>query len=236
MPSLADAVAQIRAADLPVAFIDTCIIVDPIRTPLRPGEFRGCIEAAQELLQRATTLPARCTLVIASFVHSEWEAHARPVAEKLRDHLAQVDAETGRLHQFCALVGISPSFPQSEYRPLPLPDRLHDLSRQLRDAAIRLDQDQDCIIRAHGRASTYTPPSRKGGEVKDSTIIEECLEVSRRLQAFGFGRKRVFCTSNTKDYCESGKLHRALAVDLGAVGLGFASNLPWVLQEISKTA
>ena len=44
----------------------------------------------------------------------------------------------------------------------------------------------------------------EGGEVRDSTIIEECLEVSRRLQAAGFSPKQVFCTSNKNDYCEKG--------------------------------
>jgi hypothetical protein len=85
------------------------------------------------------------------------------------------------------------------------------------------------------RTSNDTPPSRKGGEVKDATLIDGCLEVSRRLQAGGFGRKRVFSASSTKDDCEGGRLHRVLAVDLGAVGLGFATNLPWAVHEI-KTA
>ncbi len=129
----------------------------PSGPPLRPDEFRGCIEAAPELLDLVATAPARCTLVIASFVHDEWLTHAGPEADKLRDHLARVDAESDRLHRYCGPVGIAPPFPRSEYRPLPLTDRLHDLSRQLRDAAIRLDPDQDCIIRAHGRASHYTP-------------------------------------------------------------------------------
>jgi hypothetical protein len=235
MPTIVDAVTQIRAADLPVLFLDTCSLVDPIRTPLRPDDLRGCIEAAQELLQLVTTAPPLCTLVIASFVHGEWLTHAGPEADKLRDHLVRVDEESDRLHRFCGLVGIAPPFPHSGYQLLPLADRLHGLSLRLRDAAIRLDEDQDCNIRSHRRASTYTPPSRKGGEVKDSTIIEECLEDSRRLHASGFGRKRVFCTSNTKDYCESGRLHQVLAVDFGAVGLGFATTLPWAVREI-KTA
>lgn len=232
MPSLVDAVSRIRAAGLPVLFLDTCSLVDPIRAPLRPDEFRGCVEAAQELSQLATANPARCTLVVASFVHGEWLTHAGPEADRLRDHLARVDAESDRLHGYCGLVGVAPPFPQSGYRLLPLADRLHGLSRQLRDAAIRLDPDQGCIIRAHGRASSYTPPSRKGGEVKDATIIEECLEVSRMLHAVGFAPKRVFCTSNTRDYCEGGRLHRTLAVDFGSTGLGFATNLPWAVHEI----
>ncbi len=233
MPSIADIVARIRAADLPVLFADTCSLVDVIRVPLRLDQLQRCIEGAQDLLQLATSPPTRCTLVIASFVRNEWLTHAGTEADNLRKHLAQVDEESDRLHSFCGLMGIAPPFQPSGYRLLPLADRLHDLSRQLLDCALQLDPDQDCIIRAHGRASTYVPPSRKGGEVKDSTIIEEYLEVCRRLQASGFTRKRVFCTSNTKDYCESGtRLHRTLALDFGTVNLGFAASLHWAVHEI----
>ena len=77
------------------------------------------------------------------------------------------------------------------------------------------------------------PPSQKGGEIKDSTILEECLEVCRLLQAAGFPRKRLFCTSKTDDYCDATKsLHPALAAEFGPVGLGFATNLPWAVHEL----
>jgi hypothetical protein len=70
---------------------------------------------------------------------------------------------------------------------------------------------------------------------KDSTIVEECLEVSRQLQAAGFSPKRVFCTSNRNDYCEKGsRLHSTLAADFGAAGLGFATSLPWAVNEIKN--
>jgi hypothetical protein len=173
-------------------------------------------------------------LVAASFVPGEWLAHAGAEADNLRVHLARIDEEAGRLHAFCSLVGITPPFPRPEYRMLPLADRLHDLSRRLLDSALRLDPDHDCILRAHGRASLYRPPSTKG-EVKDSTIIEECLEVSRRLQAAGFLRKLLFCTSNKRDYCAAGsRLHPSLAVEFGAAGLRFATSLPWAVNEIKK--
>ncbi len=139
------------------------------------------------------------------------------------------------MHKFCGLMGIIPPFPITRYSLLPLAESLHDLSSRLLDSALRLDQDRDCIIRSHTRASSYAPPARKG-QVRDATIIEECLEVSRQLQAVGFARKRVFCTSNTNDYCERGlsRLHPSLVVDFGAVGLEFAANLPWAVSEIKK--
>jgi len=90
MPSIGDAATRIQAANLPVLFLDTCSILDPIRTPLRPNELRGCIEAAQELLQLVTGSPARCVLVVASFVPGEWLAHAGPESDKLRARIAQI--------------------------------------------------------------------------------------------------------------------------------------------------
>ena len=112
----------------------------------------------------------------------------------------------------CSRVGITPHFPRPEYRLLSLAERLYDLSRELLHGAVPIEPDRDCIIRAHTRASNYIPPSLKGGEVKDSTIIEECLEVSRRLDVARFSPKRVFCTSNRRDYCETAShLHPSLA-------------------------
>jgi hypothetical protein len=235
MPSIADAVAQIQAADLPVLFVDTCILVDVIRAPVRPAELAGCGEAASELLHLVTTPPIGCSLVVASFVPGEWLEHAGREADNLRNVLSQIDRGAEELHRFCGLVGIVPPFPITEYRLLTLTERLHDLSGRLLDSALRLEPDRDCIIRSHARASSYTPPACKG-QVKDATIIEECLEVSARLQAAGFARKRVFCTSNTNDYCERAptRLHPSLAVDFGTAGLAFATNLPWAVNEVKK--
>ena len=237
MPSIADAVAQIQAVGLPVLFADTCILVDVIRTPRRPAELRGCVEAATELLHLLTTPPVQCSLVVASFVPGEWLEHSAREANNLRILVSQIDHGADELHRFCGLVGVIPPFPLAGYRLLALAERLHDLSRQLLDsgALLHLDPDHDCIIRSHARASSSTPPARRG-QVRDATIIEECLEVSRRLQAAGFAWRRVFCTSNTTDYCERGptRLHPSLAVDFGATGLRFATSLPWAVNEIKK--
>jgi hypothetical protein len=235
MPSIADIVAQVQAVGLPVLFADTCILLDVIRAPLRPAQLPGCVEAAQQLIQLLTIPPARCTLVTASFVPREWLTHAGSEADNLRAHLTEIDDEAERLHQFCGLVGITPPFPNTGYRLLSLAERLQDLSRGLLDVALRLDPDVDCIVRAHERAANHRPPSLKGGEVKDATIVEECLDVSRRLQAVGFSPKRVFCTSNTNDYCgrSSSRQHPSLAVEFRAAALEFTTNLPWAVNELN---
>ena len=236
MPSIAEVVKRIQQSGLPVLFLDSCVLLDVIRAPLRPGQLPGCVEVARALLRPAAAPPMHCTIVAGSFVRREWLAHSDLQAAQLRDHISEIDDDAARLHHLCALMGVPPSFPAPDYRPLCLADRLLDLSRRLMDTALHLDQDNDCIIRAHHRASNHLAPSIKGGEIKDSTIIEECLEVSRRLHALGYLPRRLFCTSNTNDYCgrSSAKLHPTLVVDFGAASLEFATNLPWAVNVIKK--
>ncbi|MGC8644008.1 MAG: hypothetical protein ACP5XB_29465, partial [Isosphaeraceae bacterium] len=192
MSTIDEAVEKILGAELPVLFLDTCVLLDIIRAPLRPAQLRGCLQAALELRHLAGVPPIRCLLVVASFVPGEWLTHAEAEVQNLRAHLNDFDEEASLLHGFCNLVGITPSFPKPEYGVLSLAEKLHDVSRQLLDGSLSLEPDHACIIRAYGRATTYSPPSRKGGEVKDSTIVEECLEVSRRLEAADFLPKKVF--------------------------------------------
>jgi hypothetical protein len=233
MPNITDAAAHLHAAGLPILFLDTCSIVDIIRGPMRPDKLSGCVEAAVELLQLATSTPACCSLVVGSFVPGEWLNHAQATADDLRKHLARLDDQASYFHDACTFLGITLPFGRPTYEGVGLMNRLYDLSKQLLDAALRLDAHNDTNMRAFARAATNTPPSRKGGEIKDSTIIEECLEVCRQLHAAGFGRKRIFCTSNTNDYCDTGGgLHAVLATDFAAVGLHFVTNLPWAVHEV----
>jgi hypothetical protein len=233
MPSITDAAAHLHAAGLPILFLDTCSIVDVIRGPMRPDKLPGCVEAAVELLQLATSATACCSLVVGSFVSGEWLNHAQPTANDLRKHLARLDDQAFYFHDACASLGITLPFARPTYGGVGLMNRLYDLSKQLLDASLRLDAHNDTNMRAFARAATNTPPSRKGAEIKESTIIEECLEVCRQLHSAGFGRKQIFCTSNTNDYCDAGgALYPALAGDFAAVRLNFVTNLPWAVHEV----
>jgi hypothetical protein len=78
------------------------------------------------------------------------------------------------------------------------------------------------------------PPARKGGGLQDSIIIEEYLEFCRLLQAGGFANKKVFCSSNTKDYQDGPKLHVNLANDFASPGLVFTNALHWAVSELMK--
>jgi hypothetical protein len=234
MPSIGDAVSRLQTADLPVLFADTCCLLDVIRAPMRPAKLSGCVQAAVELSRFLSDSPARCRLVLPSFVQGEWLDHAASEQAKLKNHFAQLDDFATDFHDTCSFLAISTTFGRPDYANAGLANRLFDLSKSLSDSAIHLEPQDDTNMRAFGRAIRCTPPSKKGGEVKDCTILEECLEVCRQLRAAAFVRNLVFCTSNTDDYCEGKTLHPAIAKDFTPIGLAFATNLSWATHELMK--
>jgi hypothetical protein len=234
MPSIADAAAQVLAAGVPVLFLDTCSILDVIRAPER--RLDNCIEAGTELLAMATQAPSQCSLVIASVVPQEWTDHREATVDLLDRHLNKMQADAARFHQVCGHLGVPITFAVPQYIASGLAAHLHDLSRDLLKAASLLDGSPETKSRAYERVVvTRRRPSRQGGQLADCTIFEECLEVCRVLQASGFARKMVFCTSNTADYCAPGATpHADVDADCTAVGMTFTKELPWALHEVTN--
>jgi hypothetical protein len=144
-----------------------------------------------------------------------------------------MEEQPGHFHEACQALGITVATPRTRYGQSRLAEALRDLPLSLIDRAVHLDADAESHVRAVARVVNRTPPALRR-EVKDSAIIEEYLAVCRGLQSAGFARKRVFCTSNTEDYCEAGgRLHASLAVEFSACTLAFTTDLPWVLHEIT---
>ncbi len=231
MPSIADTATRLAAAGVPVLFLDTCSILDVIRAPVRG--LAGCIEAASELLAMATAAAPLCNLVVGSFVPTEWDDHDESVLNTLITHLDRMDEQANHFHSLCGHLGIALVFGRAQYAASGLAKCAHDLSRQLLHAAVALDAHHETMTRAYARVVTKRRPCRKGSELKDCTIFEECLELCRLLQKASFPQKLVFCSSNTEDYCEPKVIpHPDVDTDCAAVGLRFTTTLPWAVSEL----
>jgi hypothetical protein len=232
MPAIADVAVQVLAEGVPVLFLDTCSILDVIRAPVRG--LMDCVEAATELHAMANASPQRCRLVVGSFVPKEWAAHDNDVFAELTKHLGKMQDQASHFHSLSGHLGLSLGFGMPQYVTSGIAAALHDLSRKLLNTSLTIDSHHDTKSRAFDRvAVTKRRPCRKGGELKDCTIFEECLEVCRLLQAGGFAKKMVFCTSNTDDYCAPGVTpHADVAKDCAAVGLLFTTNLSWARSEL----
>src|SRR5713226_1126316 len=106
MPSIAEAAQQLAADGLPVLFIDTCVLLDVIRAPLR--KIPGCIRSAVELAEMQSQ--SACRIVASSMIQNEWRVHEEAVANELDRHLASRDHDALAFHEACELVRVSLSF------------------------------------------------------------------------------------------------------------------------------
>jgi hypothetical protein len=232
MPSVDEIAGQITGANVPVLFVDTCILLDVIRSTSRclPNYARQALE----LLKLISSTPPSCLLVISSIVPAEWNENAPEVTAEIIRHLAEMDEQSSHFHDACESLDLSAGFGRAGYSGLGLAEKLRDLSHRILGHAICLTADDESRSRAVARVIGRIPPSKKNGQVKDCAIIEEYLAVCRHLNLSGFGRRRIFCTSNTNDYCEAGKgLHSKLASDFVACDLSFTTNLPWAIHELT---
>ncbi|HLJ91991.1 MAG TPA: hypothetical protein VKU02_02245 [Gemmataceae bacterium] len=194
MPNVAAAAAHIKLAVAPVVFLDTCVLLDVVRAPLRNAA--GNVEAATELLTRATRNPPAVYLVVACPTPTEWGAH---IDEAVQDCENAVNS-VGAVSASCTFVGLP------ALGPLPaglatLPDRLKTLSKNLLDESILLDKDGDALSRAIDRIINARKPARKGGQgAKDAAILEHAVSLVDALLVGGFAGLRVFVSSNTDDF------------------------------------
>lgn len=230
MPSIDEAVGVLLATDRPVLFLDTCVLLDVIRSTHRC--LKGCAEAAWNLAKLISSKPPVCSLVVSSLLPKEWSDNVQAVTDETIRHLRRMEEQATHFDEACRTLGIAVVSTPTAFGKIGLAEALRDLSQSLIDRAVRLDEDSGCRVRAFERVVARVPPALKG-QVKDSAIIEEYLAICRGLKAAGFSRRRVYCTSNTSDYCEpSGSLHSSLAVEFAAHSLIFTTQLPWALREV----
>ena len=197
MESIATAVGRIRLAVAPVVFLDTCVLLDVVRAPLRNSA--ATVEAALELLTGAKRVVPTVYLFVGCPTPTEWNDHIDAVVKDCDIAVQCVDAVADSWH----FLG-EPRLPTLP-RPLPvLPDRLKTLSKDLLDSASVLDKDGEALCRAIDRIINARKPARKGGQgAKDATILDHAISLVDALLVEGISRPRVFVSSNTNDFALS---------------------------------
>jgi hypothetical protein len=169
------------------------------------------------------------------------------VPREYSDHAGAIQAQFGKwteLHDrnqdWLLEAGLSVALPL----PVPHPVHPYDLATLLRGLADHLlaraqvlERDQACVDRALHRLINKIRPSHRK-EVKDSMNLEQCLELSRRLQAVGFTRSRVWISSNTNDFAQpnSSQVHADLQGDFAAAGLKYFTSLRAALGRLRADA
>jgi hypothetical protein len=222
MTLIADIVSDITANLAPVLFLDTCILLDVVRAPLRskPDEVR----VAQLLLTSVQKNPKTIHLLVANPVQAEWDAHIQERENECSTAVNACNAVTA----ICGHLAL-PAVAAVPARVLEMPTLLRRLSTELLAACVAIDHDGLALARAVDRIIAYRhpvkPPHSKGA--KDSVILEHAVETTDQLRRAGFADNCIFVSSNTSDFANPGStnVHAKLAASFSPVNLRYAASL-----------
>ncbi len=221
MTLIADVAAVITGSPAPVLFLDSCILLDIVRAPLRnkPNE----IQFARLFLAAVQKTPKTIHLLVASPTRREWTDH---IAETENESTIAVNG-CNAVASICGHMGLPPV----AFLPagvLTLSSLLRSLSADLLAAAVSMDHDAAALGRAVDRIIASTHPAKPGGKgAKDSVILEHAVEATTQLRNAGFTGTCLFVSSNTKDFANAGStsLHAQLTPAFNAVQLAYAVSL-----------
>ncbi len=214
-------VAAVKGNPAPVLFLDSCILLDIVRAPLRNKASE--VQFARMFLDSVRKKPKRIHLFIASPTPTEWS-----------DHVGEAETDCTTAVNGCnAVAAICGHLPLPGVASLPaavlgLPPMLRTLSADLLNEAVTIDHNAAAMGRAINRIIASTHPAKPGGKgAKDSIILEHAVETTDKLRAVGFAETCLFVSSNTTDFATKGSinLHPQFAPAFNPVNLRYAVSL-----------
>lgn len=222
MTLIADIITTVVATPAPVLFLDSCVLLDIVRAPLRnkPSE----VQFARLFLASAQKNPKTIHLLVGSPVQTEWNTHLQGTVNECTTALNACNS----VASICALLAL-PVIAPLPAGVLAMPDLLRQLSTDLLAVCMTIDHDFAAMGRAIDRIIAYTHPVKQPHSkgAKDSVILEHAVELTVQLRNAGFAGICLFVSSNTTDFANPGStnLHAQLAAAFNPINLQYAVSL-----------
>jgi hypothetical protein len=204
--------------------LDSCALLDVMRTPVRTGAPAHERAAALGILERIEQGQVVC--FFAEQANLEFAEHVDAVAAEAETELARL---RGTVDQVNAVISALGQQAASDLDHFAAHGQLaRAVVDRYRAHMIALVPADDVTARAFARVNHARTPARKGKEsMKDCVVIETYLEAVRILRDEGYARPAVFASSNTKGYVGNGttQLKADLAGEFAALSIEYAPNL-----------
>ena len=215
----ADAVA---AAGLPVVCLDTCCILDVVRSPVRDDVGFNERREALELVRLVET--GSVVSLVAEQVLAEFGDNLSLVETEAE---CAVRAHADRIHAVDALVGLTgPTVTTGVAHLAEHVARTRAWAERLVQASWVVAPDAGVLPRAFARVMQARTPARRGKDsMKDCVVIETYLAAVAGLRHLGLASPVVFASSNVRDYGERGTFRPDLEGEAAAVDLRYMPNL-----------
>ncbi len=224
--------AQLHNRRTPLVFVDTCVILDVLRSPmLKLGHGTGVLEVTT-LLELSNKTPPVIILATCDTVVSEFHKNISGATCQLSDWIDSIERGRARIvSTISELSGSTPSHRQSE-ASLRLEEELGELAFRFLSGCSVVEAEDAHAGGALRRIKGNLPPASRGkNEAKDCEIFEVFLDLCRQSRDQGYSGKAVFVSSNTSDFGKPGD--GALDSDLHPLDACHRTNLAWTLSELN---
>ncbi|MCG7549200.1 PIN domain-containing protein [Pseudoalteromonas sp. Of7M-16] len=213
----------------PVIMLDTCVILDVIRTCIREDLNHCTVGSVRKLLTNNST-----NLVIHEIVEEEFDRNLTKVFFEAQKRLEGADK---LLKHFKNCLDQAPELGSLSLIKKPSEFRLHSSleahARDLVNQALVLEADSTCNNQAMTRVLQSVPPATRGkNEPADCAIYMHYLALANKLRRHNFDEPIVFISSNKADFGEPRSPRQPIGKELSELNVHFVNNLPWALSKI----
>lgn len=225
------------ASDPPLLLLDTCLLLDIIRAPMRENIGLHDVQAIRTLIARQAAQPATLTIAVTQQVRDEYAAHVLSVEEETARALTKLIDRTNGMLTMVNMFDAGLLTPENLQINAPqVISSLRAMADGILVNCLTIPHTPGDSQAAGSRVLQTKPPATRAKQsFKDCLIVEGVLRHVAEGRAAGTLGKAVFASSNTTDFHQvHSSLHPDLRAEFNACGLGFAPSWSAARYELDR--
>ncbi len=213
-----------------VLFIDTCIFLDIIRSPIRDYINNTEVESAISFLKLMEQPNSDFFIVINETIKDEWSDNIKNTVSDLKREISKITMTYKNIIDVYKFIMPSSNLELSNLRVADLNIHLKILSSTFLERANVIQRADKHAVNAMKRVRENILPAQKGkAEAKDCEIFESFIDLAKNLQLNGYNGKILFVTSNHHDFGKP-NVSTSLSKELGTHNAELINSLSWGLS------
>lgn len=225
--SLVDVCSGILQQPAPVVVLDTCCVLDVLRSQHRLHAPRRLVQNAQRAIDLAAPANRKLHLLIQDEVEIEFNRNVEAVRGELANHFQTLLATGTALLEPADLAAWTSSL-------ISIESDLNNLTNRIIKVSCVVSADPLCMARAQSRLARSIAPGRKGSSnLGDCIIAEHLLEVVTTLRNQGFNDRCIFVSSNIKDFGPIGSPKTHLDQEFGNLNIEYLPDIDAAISALN---
>ena len=181
-----------------ILFLDTCVMLDIFRVVERANSFNP-FKVYVELAERVRN--KEVTIVFNETIQCEFRYNAPKVVEEQRKKIKNLNNLWNAFRSMKNKTNVLYNQELSEDKIINSAEST--LNAICKDALIVKDYNDAALRSSYDVVLNHKAPAVRDSQFKDAYIFRTCLDLAAKS-----GKQIIFCTTNTKDYCDgSNKIH-----------------------------